>query len=365
VKNNKPKIVFASVLKPINDVRMYKKMALSIPDSEIHIVGFKSEIPQNSNIHFYPIFNFNRLSVKRLFAPLQFFILLLKIRPQTIVICTHELLEIAVFYKFISGAKLIYDIQENYYLNIIHSGSFKSILRYPIAFKTRITEWFCAPFINLFVLAEKTYLNELPFVKKRYLIFENLPLEEDLIFPKKEYDLNTKSTIEIIYSGTISESYGVFEAINFAKKVFEFDKRIKLYILGYSSQKTLIEKVNLAIKNSPFIILTTAITPVEHSLIIDAIAKADIAILPYQFNKSTENRIPTKLWECIALKTPIIMSKNNNCEIIISQYEAGITLDISAIDSNTWNDFLNKKYYTNDEKIEYWDRKRFTEVLLK
>lgn len=339
---------------------MYKKMALSLADTyEIHVIGFKSEIPDDGNVNFHPIFNFDRLSIKRIFAPINFLFLLINIKPKIVVVCTHELIEQAIFYKLISGAKIIYDIQENYYLNALHSGNFINLVKVLVAYKIRLTEWVYSPFISQFFLAEKTYINELPFIGNKYQVFENLPLQEDMNFPKKEQNFQTKNEINIIYSGTIAESYGIFDAISFTEKIHSFNSRLHLKIIGYSAQKGIIKKVKKLIANKPYITLFTSEIPLAHDKILEAIHKADLAILPYKFNKSTENRIPTKIWECIALQAPIIITENNTCEKIIKHYNAGISVNFNNFNSTDWSNFLNSEFYTNSIEIPYWDREKF------
>ncbi len=57
-----PKLVIASVLKPVTDTRMYEKIGRSIGQTkkyEVNIIGFyRKNLPVELNIKFNPIFNF-------------------------------------------------------------------------------------------------------------------------------------------------------------------------------------------------------------------------------------------------------------------------------------------------------------------
>ena len=92
----KRRLVLASVLKPVNDTRMYEKIGQSLADKtdfEIHIIGYPSLQPEtDSNIFFHPLQSFHRISWRRVFAPLQVLLLVRKVKPEVLIITTHELL---------------------------------------------------------------------------------------------------------------------------------------------------------------------------------------------------------------------------------------------------------------------------------
>jgi len=113
------KIAIASVLKPVDDTRLYEKMAVSLADTgdfHVDIIGFRSSInPNYNNISFYPVFCFQRLHPMRLFSGLRLLKLLVKLKPDLLIITTHELLFAASLYKLLYGKAVIYDVCENYY----------------------------------------------------------------------------------------------------------------------------------------------------------------------------------------------------------------------------------------------------------
>ncbi|MFM7857128.1 MAG: glycosyltransferase, partial [Flammeovirgaceae bacterium] len=79
--------------------------------------------------------------------------------------------------------------------------------RWPLAHWVRLKEWVTAPFFRCFLLAEKCYEKELPFTRKKYCVIENkvwLPSDFKRT-PDPKY-------IKLIFTGTLSESTGVFNA---------------------------------------------------------------------------------------------------------------------------------------------------------
>ena len=94
----------------------------------------------------------------------------------------------------------------------------------------RSKETLLAPFVNHFILAEKSYRKEIGFVRRRYTILENKykPLmQETTSFTKP------KDRIRLLFSGTISETYGIFSTIDFVKKLHKYNRNFELLIIGY------------------------------------------------------------------------------------------------------------------------------------
>lgn len=338
------KIVLASVLKPISDTRMYEKLGKSLAKNtttEIHIIGQKFDnTPTNNTIFFHPIFSFQRLGIERILAPFKVFKQLKEIRPSIFIIGTHELLWIGTIYKLLYSCKLIYNVEENYCKNIWYTNAFSSMLRPFLITYVFCKEWFTSLFIDQFWLAEKSYQTELKFAtwKNKFEIIENK--YKGKILKKQQ----TNQFKHFLYTGTISENYGIFDCIQLIEKLRKQNSQIKLKIIGYcANHQTLIELKNV-IKNKPYIQLIGGDYLVNHADILKEIQQADCGILSYQKNKSTDTCIPTKLYEYIAHHLPIICSKNPIWEEMINHYQAGFCINFDKFETSV---FL-KELQTND-----------------
>ncbi len=344
-------IVIASVLKPINDTRMFEKLGMSLSSLQhynIHIIGQNiNEKKIYPNIHFYPIFNFRRLDISRIFAPFKYIKLLLKLKPKVVIVCTHELLIVTFIYKILFGTKIIYDIQENYFANILYTNTFSPIIRHAVAFYVRMKEIIFAPAISHFILAEKCYKNELPFIKKNYTVVENKVKFNKLIkeLPQK-HNISPTKELKLLYTGTIHESYGILEAIQFTKKLQQIHTNVSLIIIGYCASNQLLINIKKEVDLSSCITLIGGDTLVPHEEILLKIHQADVVLAPYQHNLSTLNRIPTKFYECIALKTIILTSINDNWSQLMEEYNAGICIDFDKINCNElYHNLIETKFY--------------------
>jgi glycosyltransferase involved in cell wall biosynthesis len=354
---NKKILVIASVLKPVNDSRNYEKTAISISKSgnyQIHLVGQKVlNMPTDSSILFNPLFSFSRLSPKRFFTSWVFLNYLFKIKPDIIIITTFELLLPSVLYKILKGKKLIYDVQENYFRNLIYTNSFPFGIKHFLAVGVRALEYATCLFVNHYLLAEKNYEKEFSFTKNKHTVLENKLLKFSVKPRKKRQD----DFIQLLYTGTIAENYGVFEAVELAKALHQLDSKIRLKIIGFAAQKTVLEKLKNEIQNLDFITLNGGDNFVAHQEILTAIAEADFGLISYRPDKSTENCIPTKIYEYLAHKLPYLISPNSIWLELTTKYNAGITVDFLNYNAEKILKQLKESSFYSTEPGEeiYWE----------
>lgn len=298
----KKRIVIASVLKPLNDTRMTEKIACSLannPEYEVHVIGFPSAIPPDARITFHTFPAFKRLSFSRWISSARILTIMLKIKPSVIIIATHELLLSGMVAKILLQGKLVYDVQENYYLNIRHTEAFSGPWKFPVAAYVRIKERLMAGLVDHYFLAERIYSTQLPFLQNRFTILENKSLIS-------QFKPNTNPGLQLIFSGTLSRSTGVFQAIELAKKLHEVDDTVSLTVIGYAAlehERSMLFQESLQF---PFIKVIGGNTLVNHGEIMNAIGNATAGILAYERNPATMGRIPTKLYEYLSADLPII-----------------------------------------------------------
>ncbi len=354
-------ILIASVLKPADDIRMARKIGKSIaklPGTEVHIAGFTSKQETIEGLVLHPLFTFSRLSPKRAFANAKVLTLALRLKPTVFILSTHELLPAALLLKFLRGTKLIYDVQENYYRNIIYTDAFPGLIRKPLAGLVRLLEKSSARFIDHFLLAEKAYYHELPFAQAKAATVENKYIADQIPQQEKTLPISfaTQTEIRLLYSGTISFSYGILEAIKLATDLHAIYPGYRLTIIGYAAQPEVLDKLKKAIKNKPFISLIGGNRLVPYNQIVSEIQQSDLGLLPYQPNKSTENCIPTKLYEYLANRLPMLLQQNSLWQELVERWQAGITIDFANSDAAVLHaQITSALFYTNGPaKAIFW-----------
>jgi hypothetical protein len=404
-KNTKTeKIAILSVLKPVDDVRAYQKIAKSIVTNlenskKITLIGFEASRnlenfdTENPTIDFIELFtskkNSNRLGFWRFFAGFKVFNQLLKLKPSTIIVCAVELLPFALLFKFLFNSKsesklntikLIYDVQENYAFNILYQDNYPKFLKKSLAFLIQSFEKFSSSFIDLYLLAEKCYVEEMPFLKKtNYIFLENKFLCSSSDSWKLSATVNSnyleKKEINFLIYGSFSKTYGTLEGILLFKKLEkDFQKQgfsVRLILAGYCSDAAYSTKIQETIKDESSILVVNEDSnnsiskPISHTILLQQLQKTDFVILPYLPNKSTQNCIPTKFYECLAYQKPMLISKNGDWGMEIEDWsieighwgrengDEGMGNEIQIIVDK----ILSQRFYTEpvDEKIWKFD----------
>src|SRR5688572_16247844 len=152
-EEKKRTIVIASILKPVDDTRMYGKIAQTLstlPHTTVHVIGFPSAHQQDGSIIRHPLKKFGRISLARIKSRFTVLKICLTLRPDIFITTTHELLGVGMLLKLLTRCRLIYDIQENYYRNILYTTTFPLLLRPLVALAVRLKEVVTSIFVDHF-----------------------------------------------------------------------------------------------------------------------------------------------------------------------------------------------------------------------
>lgn len=352
----KRRIVIASVLKPVDDVRMFEKMGQSLAEwYDVHIIGYPGHTPPAyPGICFHPLTKFNRLSLKRLITPWKILRTVLALRPSVLIITTHELLVIAVLTKFMVRCRIVYDVRENYGRNILYTNAFPALLRPFLATWVKLREWITTPFIDHFILAEAGYRRELRLPRSRVTVIENkLKRDRTTGAPRTS---KKDDSIHLLFSGTLSESTGVFTAIDLAEKLHALRPTVRLTIIGYCSLPRTLQRLRTVIASRDFIRLTGGDQLVPHPDILNAIKEADYGIIAYPPNPSTTNTIPTKLYEYLGNCLPILLIDHRPWVEVCERYSAAITFRPDIPDAAALLEKMTlTTFYSRVPEDIYWE----------
>lgn len=361
--DGKIKIIIASLLKPIDDTRAFEKIGRSLAQTnkyDVNIIGFESKKTRSEkNISFWPIYSQNRKHLRRLFAPLRLLKICHKVKPQVLIVNTPELLLVSYVNKIIFGTKIIYDIMENYEMNLAYDTIYPKWQKPILHLYLRLVQGLSRYFVSHYFLAERIYAEQLTFIKKgKCTIIENKAIVDrtHLQARANNSQINRKERSFII-SGTLGKTYGTLAGIQFFKAISSYLPNSTLHIIGYSAdsayKRLLIDKCN-SLKN---IRLTIANHPIEHELILEAIQQADIGILPYAINDNVKNRIPTKFYEYAALQLPFLIPENEPWLKFITKYNAGITVNFNqGVNYELAQKIINTTFYNAENLSDiYWN----------
>ena len=337
--------VIASVLKPVDDTRMFEKLGLSIRESKkyrVNIIGFGvKKPPVTEGMEFHSIYSGNRVGLGRLLVPWRFFIKLLSLRPQLLVVCTPELLIPGVVFKLLWGSQLWYDVQENYQLNVTYQDAYLWALKPLIRLGVWLIENSSTHFVDLHLLAEKGYEKELKFLNGNQIVLENKFVSLRPI-SKNEPGNTTK----MIFSGTCSKENGIIQAISLVTTLHQYGYPVQLTIIGHVPDPSVLSMIQNLAKQTDFIRLVGNGSLVPHTTVMEQASKADIGLVAHQPNPSTENCIPTKIYEYLGLRIPMILQKHPLWESVVHPYQAAVVIDFLNFNpEKLWAQIQDTRFY--------------------
>lgn len=360
----KSRIVIASVLKPADDVRAFEKMASTLVAAgyEVYLIGMPASTPITPpGVRFLELVPFSRLNWKRALAPLKVLQKVRKVKPEYLIVNTHELLIVSLLNRILFGVKILYDVQENYYQNIIWTHAFPSWLRRPLATWVRLKERLLTPFFHRVIFAEKCYRQEMKFMTKKSVVLENKSVLPPTFSRRPE-----PGKIVIAFTGTLAVSTGVFEAIELAEKLYEKRADIELHIVGSCPLPDVLAAIKNRCFGKSYIRLTAGKMQVGHDRILDLISRAHFGIISYPRSPHTANRIPTKLFEYASAKLPILLTDNPAWTALTDPISASIRVDFKSPDADRILDEMsNRKFYTGPVNEFLWrsEETRLTDLI--
>ncbi len=332
----KKKIVIASVLKPVDDVRTYWKLSQSIAKTnkyEVNIIGNEGKKASPSdNIKFHPYLVSKKKWFQRWVTREKILFKIIQLKPVLLIITTHELLTVAFMARLLTGCKVIYDVQENYSVNLSHITPTigRRILASLVSLKEQLSQFY----ISEYWLAETCYADELSFVKGKHVAIENKAYYHPI--PSRKW-----APIKLIFSGTISHYGGVKNTLKLFSEIQKKEPEISIHFIGQIHDSSLYEWLLEKQKKQENILLTISENPIPHPEILQAISEANLGIIGYLPSLVNQNKMPTKLFEYSRYRLPYIVQENTKWA------EKGLSLG-GAIPI----DFENYKVETIIEKLK-------------
>ncbi|MBJ6109205.1 glycosyltransferase [Hymenobacter sp. BT523] len=342
-------VLLASVLKPVDDTRMLGKFAhtlLERPTSQVFVAGRSSfdGLEHHWVQNYFPrlaahgIFWGSRLSMARLRAQGHYWRLLRVLKPDLVIVHAPELLPLTLLWQALgTGRKFLYDIRENYALNVSTQHVYQGLTRRWLAAGLRWVEGLAARRAAGVILAEESYAVELPFLAElppgRVQVLENKyqPQPGEALRRQPLPLPPPGEPLRLLYSGTISELNGVWEAIALTQELRQaWPGGAQLTIIGFCQQPALLRQLQgKVMANADWLTLRGGRLPVSHAEIVAEIGRSHLGLLPYRPHPSTERCRPTKLFEYLAHGLPVLSTPNPLWLEVLQKHGAGLPVDFS------------------------------------
>lgn len=254
---------------------------------------------------------------------------MIKLKPDYIVVNSIDFQLHIFLYRLLTKSKIIYDLRENYFRNIMYQRNFYTLVRIPLALFVRFLELINWPLYHHFLLAEYCYKNQLKYLPRRKMtILPNRIKPPKNLFENKPEILSEKNNLSFCLTGTLSKEYMTLECIKFFEEFNSAFPNAKLHISGYCPKESYRHKIYDRIKGKPNITYAGISELVPYEDVISVIEKSDIGFCFNDENKSYRNKIPTKVYEYLGLRSVILHSPDRDYFNIVEEMKAGIAISI-------------------------------------
>jgi hypothetical protein len=164
--------------------------------------------------------------------------------------------------------------------------------------------------------------------------------------------------IKIIFTGTCSRENGLVEAISLVTSLYQNGYPVKLTIAGQVPDIFLLSFIKSLADRMEFIELVGDGSLVPHSTIMELVSKASFGLVAHQPNYSNENCIPTKIYEYLGLRLPMILQSHQLWESVVDPYRAAVVIDYRHFDTKRlWHQMQHTRFYTTEPGAEItWEQ---------
>lgn len=353
---SKKKIVIASILKPLLDSRHYERFALSLAKTnkyEVNIIANGEKKPDTDHIRFYSNGPYGHQLIRRLQLQWSTCLHTIRLKPDLFIVCTVELLPFAFLYSFLTGCKVIYDVQENYTLNFKHLKEYGWTHRLVLAPLITGLEKLSGHFVDHYFLAEQCYEDQLNFINSRFTVLEN---KTALEAPISRGKLRKEKKLKFLFSGTISTYSGIYKIIELIRFMQSLKQDFEFTIIGQvidtriwkELQKIDVDCIHLKIDKSP----------VPHDQIIQEILSVDIGVIAYESQPVNAKKVPTKLFEYSAYGLPFLVEANSYWLEVGSKLGRALPFDFDNIKPDSllqMHELLSSNINARNPELALWN----------
>lgn len=308
-------ICHISVLNPALHPRIFYKLAKS-QQKLGYQVSILAQDQANSpfdraGIHIHPIKPFHRLSFRRLFFSLFNYQKAKKLQADVYVVHSPELLMMALLLKWRLGAKLIYDVHEDY------ARTFRAVPHYPgiigrsLSGLVRKLEKWAVKYVDAVSYAEDCYDNVLAVEDDRKFFLRNKFQHQD---SDNRQNSEPPFTQYMLYTGTLADDWGIFKSLDIWEKWNTYEP-LNFVMAGVSPRNEILQQIQARIKKSTYkdrFLLIGGDTYVPYAEIMSLVEHCRFGTALYAIKPYIRGKMPTKFYEYMAFNKPLVFSKEES-----------------------------------------------------
>ncbi len=258
-----------------------------------------------------------------------------------------ELFSLAVNIKKMTGAKIIYDVHEDYISMIYTFSKWNKFIKYIRAKYWLLKEKYFLQHVDEVIIASSTIVNS-DFKIQGFspVLLENFP-SNTLV---GDIDFKHKKKNSLIYHGNMGPERGIVELIEAMNHVIKIKSDVTLSLIGGFRTIDYKNEINSKIDMLGIRKHISLKGHILHQNIWGHLAKHTVGIIPFNENPLTRINTPTKLFEFMA----------SGCQLVVPSLMPITKYDFKAVKFFKSGDIMNlsdtiiKSLESNDQDgIEY------------
>lgn len=342
---------------------MYFKIALSLAKAgyEVVVAGTDKapppqQIPANVQIKMYP--QFSRSLQNRLLRIGELWRLCQSERPNILMVHTAELLPLAVAHKLLHPqVKLVFDVLEDYEQNLRYHPFMRGWKKHLAALAIKYVQRLLVPFFEAVFYAEKCYDNVLHVADKRKYFLLNR-------FSPRATENETRTTLPdlpplpyMLCCGTLNRSWGVFRSLSLWEKLNEISP-LHLVVAGFTYDETVVPEILAFVSKSAYkerFTLVGGMQYVPYPVITYYIQHCAFGMALYDLPPSIRGKIPTKFYEFLAFKKPLLFTQDAYWDQLNREWLLGVSVSADKSVAEIWEELQNYQPQADNEKVYSWE----------
>ena len=304
------------------DVRIFHKECRTLTKEgyKVYLIAQHDKEETVEGVNIIPIPKIKNRVERTTLLPIVALIKALKLRVEIYHFHDPELLPVGVLLKILTGKKVIYDVHEDYSKQILSKHYIPEIFRESIAYIVNMLEHFSSLFFDGIVTATDDILTNFSYHKNAISV-KNFPAIEDMPSVKR-IDNNRKDTINLIYTGGITETRGIVRMVE-ALEFVESNKQVRLILCGKFDPPDLEPRVR-SLKGFEKV---QYLGWVDFRNILEFLTKSDIGMVCLHPILNYLTSLPIKLFEYMLAGLPVIASNFPLWKEIVEGNNCGICVD--------------------------------------
>jgi len=225
--------------------------------------------------------------------------------------------------SWIKKAKFVYEVRDLWLASAAELGE----LRNPhlLAFAHRLDRWYYRQAVRIIAVTQGIYdeLKRQGLAAKLHLIYNGTNC--DLMYDRgagKRRELGWENQFVVMYAGILGIAQGL-EQICRVIAEFKSIADVHFVFIGEGPVKYKIEqlKESLALSN------LTLMDEVRREEIADYLSAADCCLVPLKNKEIFRGALPSKLFDCMACRRPVILSVDGEARHLVEQVGAGLYVE--------------------------------------